>query len=763
MDEVEKRIRAAKRYNRNVFQRLDTGPSFWMNWGIAFIGSSVIGNFFNFFLGSELLATLVLTGITALASQQITKAELPKPFEPQAHFVGICTPEQDTGKLHKAFIDRKKEKNFIKGAIKAACKIKNPGRRGLCVVGASGCGKSILLAELKHELSSEGYKILDFSDCFYNVGGDVWRSYESRVSSAEKGHGIAVFDQFEQVLLMDRKARAEILAKIAEFAKRGIIPVFALREEYLQLFVEHVDLRCLHHTGLASAGCSKNIRVSGCLAKASGKNARKRIDGDDSFFHRKKYPDIILIGNSQERKTTTGVAEAMRLKCEGMLKDSSVLKDLSKCDSLNSTSLYEPVQDRPLIVQQALLNMLEQPDKMTSAARDAYFKADLIRAIKCYYDVQLCSTGAYFYASGIMYILAMSSLDHVRVSMGELKDALCIREDNGGEQLRKCVRVLIGRNLVKQSAAGEGDMLEVSHDYIVQSYEIYANTELMPGVKSSLDDWRSWNMRRREMGDCEDAHFGGAKTNRPGGKGRWAVAVCVVALILVLLRYAAGLIQPILATLGIANTVASPWFFGIHTFKMMDGEMRQYLQLLRFDEVPVSVAAITVFSIFYIFLFFRNITQHYGSTLDGKGKSAGKRFRMGKCRISLLYLFTMACGVAAVWSGDGWLFWLGLGNLLNGTSVLLVSFDARISANGRRTFRAYGNRTMCIGGLLIAFSRFLTVLPFTEFLGVDVRMLMEMIAMASLLAYSFIAHINREFFYIHQEPLLHLQKTDIKC
>lgn len=486
------------------------------------------------------------------------------------------------------------------------------------------------------------------------------------------------------------------------------------------------------------------------------------MDEGYSLFQRKKYPDIILLGNSQERKTTTGVAEAMRLKCEGMLKDSSVLKDLSKCDSLNSTSLYEPVQDRPLIVQQALLNMLEQPDKMTSAACDAYFKADLTRAIKCYYDVQLCSTGAYFYASGIMYILAMSSLDHVRVSMGELKDALCIREDNGKVQLGKCVRGLIDRNLVKQSAAGDGDMLEVSHDYIAQSYEIYANTELMPGVKSSLDDWRSWNMRRREMGERGDTHLDRAKTKRPGGKGRWAVAVCVVALVMALLRYAAGLLQPLWSTWGIANTTESPLFSGIYTVTVMDG-MRQFMQLLRFDEVPVSVAAITVFSIFYIFLFFRNITQHYGITLDRKEKSEGKRFRMRKCLISLLYLLTMACGVAAVWSGDGWLFWLGLGNLLNGASVVLISLDARISANGRRTFRAYGSRTMCIGCLLIAFSRFLTVLPFTEFLGVDVRMLMEMIAMASLLAYSFIAHINREFFYIHLEPLLHLQKTDIKC
>lgn len=150
--------------------------------------------------------------------------------------------------------------------------------------------------------------------------------------------------------------------------------------------------------------------------------------------------------------------------------------------------------------------------------------------------------------------------------------------------------------------------------------------------------------------------------------------------------------------------------------------------------VPIVVLALSLVSLLYVYEFYRNITFHYHN-----GKSICTR---------LCYLATMICGTLAVVFPNNWLICLGIGNAFQGIASFRIGCDRTISSIGQKMFFSYGAKTFFMG-FIITICRFVFYLQQPE---ADIEII-EVIIMVALLLYSYLTHMNKEFFYAHLEML----------
>lgn len=102
--------------------------------------------------------------------------------------------------------------------------------------------------------------------------------------------------------------------------------------------------------------------------------------------------------------------------------------------------------------------------------------------MRMYYDTQFCSTENNLDASRILYLLSAGRLNAFYFSKRNITEARY-------EKLDPCLEALCRLQLIERTVLNSNEFFEAAHDYIAQSYTVYANTELQMDVKAGLDEY----------------------------------------------------------------------------------------------------------------------------------------------------------------------------------------------------------------------------------------------------------------------------------
>lgn len=723
--EIEEKIRKQKRLHRVIFRKYKIKSSDWTDLGLALLASSVVGSWLDLFFGNDLVIAVVVSLVTVAVKRMWNNDTEGKihPYAPTKEFMGLyCVgdikeqKELDELKNNKGLIIKTNERDYIVHQIEAAIRDNcaksgiDKAKRGLCLVGKSGSGKSTLLSIVRLELENKKWLVRDFSNGY--VGGGIDVRTDTFVNEKVD---VAVFDQFERLFQEDEKSREKVFEQIRLLAEDDVLVLFSIREEALLSFLKLVDLSHVECAGKHYPWCNSRIH-----------NCEKALYVKDTMS-RPNIGNIIIVGGDR----TKSEEALIQRKCQKVFSDDE-----------NWEEIYKKVKNHPLIEQQILLNMRQNRD-IPLAAKETFAGGDFAEVMKWYYDVQLCSTGDYFNASRIMYLMSMMRQKNEAFTTSMIMDALCVPQGHGEkhdeekddfksaeERLKNCLDALAERSLLKVKNNGTHHYYEVSHDYIAESFETYANTELPSNVKTALDDYRSGHERRRKMDNLSYKRNLGRHQKERQADG-WVLAVWVIAFLCVCVYYGMGMAAAVYPGI--------PVPFGT-------------------TPLPLPVLIVVVFSLFYIFCIYRNVTYYYGIAFPEERNVSDS---LRKIVVRLLYLFTMIAGTCAVLAGEHWLVFLGIGNILNAFAWIFVAKDGRMSSFGRKHYRQYGLREFSLGLLLILLSKFLMLATFrTIRFGVieigEIGTVMQLIAMAALLAYGYLTHINREFFYANLEPLFNM-------
>lgn len=323
----------------------------------------------------------------------------------------------------------------------------------VCLTGKSGCGKSSIIHLFEQdERSKSSFRTINYSEHYHFLS-----DYAGRDGLTEAGgeRTVVILDQFERYFQLPAEQQERAEEVVRDLAGRGVVILFSLREEYLARFLMRFDpddlTRC---TGTHSGILYERIP----LLSLHGASTFLCI-GDDSE----------LPQSAQEAEDGT----IKRLCFNAFEKEGAVIAGI--------------VKDMALIQKEIILNMLENEHARSGSVLH-FLGRDEQQLMRMYYDTQLCSTGNYLNTSRILYLLSVGRLNAFHFCKRNIAEALCLSEDRY-ENLDPCLEALCELQLIKRCVFNSNEFFEAAHDYIAQSYTVYANTEMQMDVKAGLDEY----------------------------------------------------------------------------------------------------------------------------------------------------------------------------------------------------------------------------------------------------------------------------------
>ena len=364
-----------------------------------------------------------------------------------------------------------------------------------------------------------------------------------------------------------------------------------------------------------------------------------------------------------------------------------------------SEEIYKRVGYGPLIRQQIILNMLEcENDKDHDL--DKILKLSDKEQMNKYFDHQLCSTEDYFLASRIMYLLSIAHCNHLILDKADLKRALNIKNHSRqSESFEAFLGKMCEIQLLKQGKESHSRQYDVAHDFIAEKFLDYANTEMDADVRAALDEYKTKYESEtfQSISDSDGTEAPKEKIKHVYEKGAYILPLILSVAVFIL---------------------ASPLKAGYSVWIV-------YLMALA--------------SFGYFFGLQYHIVRHY------VGRKRGL--------IEILFWSVVVSGLAAVYWKDLWLVFLGIGNSLIGLEFWILSVDSRLSPRVRELYKKYGQRVVLMGILLVVLSRWLDLGTFQTFLGMDMKFLLQVVAMCVLLIYGYTSHLNEKYYYKFAAPL----------
>lgn len=592
-----------------------------------------------------------------------------KPYERSNTFVGLYSIEESKAieaNFDNGLINREKEVEYIEKILRTIWG-QQGHKRGICLVGASGCGKSTILNLLEHgkyRKINDEYDIYNFSDKYDYLEDylkDTFKADYSLNIQKSLRNIVIILDQFERFFSLKEEKKDMIKGCIKKLSLPNVAIIFSLREEYFLQFIYTFDINYLNTENDFKSDFNGTI-----AHKKYFMGQNEEISNDDN----------ILVCLGEENYFGTDHNEMLRL-CEQAFNDE------------NGYNVFTHFKDATLIQQQIVFNILE--NEKSYIASDRFCNWDINSMMKRYFDVQLSSTGDFFDASRIMYLLSVGHNNGISFTNDDLESALCIFTQNEKDDFHNCIEELHRLRLIKRIKHNVMGIYEVSHDYIAQSFEIYASTEMPSNVKTALDEYKSEYVRKLGIKEKIEKYIAEQKK-------------VTVAVGIMILSYIVSIALYVLSLNGM------------------------------YKHIPIVVLALSLTSLLYVYEFYRNITFHYHN-----GKSICAKF---------CYLATMICGTLAVVFPNIWLICLGIGNAIQGFTSFWIGRDKTISSVGRQMFLAYGAKTIFMGSMITI----CRVVLYWRNPKMDFEMI-EVIIMVALLLYSYLAHMNKEFFYAHLEML----------
>lgn len=503
---------------------------------------------------------------------------------------------------NNGLISREKEVEFLEEILKDAFESKSSC--GFCLVGESGCGKSTILFFLKQKLIN--VNVYDYTKKYHNIDlflknecGEDLEFIDSRKAN------LFIFDQFEKFFHYSSNCQVKIKNSIQKISKNAVV-LFSLKSEYLSKFINEFDIDNL---------TSDIHRLTGYGINIYRNSRSKKLD--NYFF----CSDSLVFNDNS-------IPSYLKTQCEQAFGTEISMK------------IYNKFKDDSLIQQQIILNILANEKNET----------DFLKLIECeknyfitrFYDFQLCSTGNFFYSSRILYILCLCYFSHFNFETIDLMRALCI-SDSGLEK-KEFDSILIKLHdlqLIKWSVFNSKEYCEIAHDYIAQTFSYYANQEIDPEVRASLDEYFTEYRKKTDINEKIDEFR--IKKN----KGSISLTILIISLVL--------------CTIDL------------------------FINFFLLNNIQYSFINFTsMTSIIYVYLFYFNITRFS---------------RKMKSLIFIFYLFSMCSGVLTIFFKSYWLLCLGIGNSFIGLSCIVVCIN-KMANIGKKSFFSYGIKTFFMGGLL---------------------------------------------------------------
>ena len=708
---------------------------------ISVAGSGVLLSFADEYLGigisGNALIGLIVTVITVvflpcfLAYRAKCSTETVEAFRKGKHFVGLCSAggltEEEITNEDSPWIKRKDERDHICKKLSKRTFCNGLRKPAVCLTGKSGCGKSVMLEFIKNDLSDK-FIAVDYTERYSEIilsyrGRTYELNEKYRSAKKEKKGLLIIFDQFERYFAFtpdEKESFRKFLGICAGFNNTAVI--FAIRKDMLMDF--------LNEFNLSSIADNKNVCKDIRLFTDDGQRKEKRINRQ--FLDNK---GLVICIDTVNNNGDSSVEKEIERKCDNAhLGYSKLLKN-------EGHEYYNEFRRLTLIEQQIALNIFEN-EKNDTALKELR-DAGISEVMTHYYDNQLCSTGDYYNASRLMYLLSLARRSYISLIQKEVEDALCIASDEK-DSLNAVIGKLRKIHLINGSYNDNDGILEVSHDYIAQSFEAYAAKEMDVNVRTAIEYYitnhclksrRESRHSKQKQDDNNTWRKAYEIYSKKSRKAPFASAFCFTGTALAAVWNVLVIIIRAYDAAGTANQSSVKLFNGFEPL------------------LSVIVTFLSILSFLYIYKFYREIT----------------RFCLEKRKLlGTLYVIQGLCGAAAVvldtFFGKWWMECLGVGTAVLGVSAIIIGYVPDMPVHGKKLYAAYGKRTTLMGTAVFAVTLCLDlfisdppILTLSTGSSLDILLILQAVVMAVVLAYSYLSHMRKDFFYYFAAPLMELK------
>lgn len=631
-------------------------------------------------------------------------------------------------------LPRAEEADFIRDTLERLIFPQSHVKQAICLTGRSGCGKSTIISFFKQKYGG-CYYIFDLTDNYMNfqavleekLGSNFDRELDRLVREKKV---VFILDQFERYFFLSEEKKETIRQLMIGLCRRNTAIMLSMREEYLADFMKEFDVNNLKKDGRAENGGiktgilnnlvsiirddQKNYHVQRNLASTTytwrDKNGFENRVKNNHFIHLEHGGGFMEETILEPVGNTVFFCENqndVRIQTSGIRKSATVLQ--SKCEILFGDAgreYYDRHRHEPLIEQQILYHMAEYEKKSKAASAEELkklFEKEDYELLNEYFDIQLSSTGDYFNASRILYLLSSARLNHVVMKRDDLVFGLFENQfsGNGYKKIPRVIDQLEELQLIRKNIKNSDLEYEIAHDFIAQAYLNYSGSNLDRNVKSALDIYMSEYLDSSKQSAMKEKRDYFTKVYR---SKYYSLLTAVFAVLVVIVDL-------------LVHFAYNPWRELWADFNVF-GDLFTFFPLI-----------MTEVCLLYIYNIYQKVVRFY----------RGKRAAVCKAVYAVLMIGSV---VADVFYPHGMLLYGFLLALMGFNCAFLL--DDSYQKACRMELRNYGLKCAMIG---IAFAILHLVLwafnpQFPAYI-----IFIEMVMMCILVAYAYMAHMTKEHLY----------------
>lgn len=661
-----------------------------------------------------------------LEKSRIGSYQRSKGFE----FIGLYDLSESESLEGTDILSRDEEVKYLGQMLEELIFSQEGVKQAICLTGKSGCGKSTILSFFRQRYA-DTYQIYDLTGNYTNLQAALIEKFGTNLDQelmVRTRHQkiLFIFDQFERYFFLDETKKEQFRNLVTALSKKNTGIILSMREEYLADFMKEFDINDLKqdkksgehylHAGILNQLTSsirdgqKNYHIAKDI-----KN-RRSVVWKNETIKENYHVHFEHVGGYSEKTVVEAVGNTVfycenqndvRMQSNGAQETASILQN--KCELLfgaDGTNFYERHKQEPLIQQQITYHMAEYEKKVKQIPdgelRELFMLEDY-ELLNNYFDIQLVSTGDYFNASRILYLLSSARLNHVVMKRKDLEFGLA--EDQFSKDGHKAVLMVIEKlenmQLIRKNIDRSDQEYEIAHDFVAQAFLNYSYSNINRNVKSALDIYMAEYLDTGKKNYIEEKRRYFDKVQK---SNYYKIIFAVFALLIVVADWG-------------VHFVFNPW-------QELWEKGNLYGNIITF--FPLLMTEVCVL---YLYNIYHKVLRYY----QGKKEAV--------CKV--VYVAIMAGSVFSDFCYPHGIALYGILLMMMGMNCAFLLDDSYQKAS-RQELRAYGLKCSLIGAAFAAF-HFLAWGFNTRFPMYII--LVEMVMMCILVAYAYGVHMTKEYLY----------------